>query len=94
MRTTLILSGATLLVGVICFGADDEKVVPKRAEKVSAQPAAKSGTNATESPAAKLTEKAGAKTSTARPKRHPPVSRSLKSDRPMKRPSVRRTIRS
>ena len=40
MRTTLILSGAALLVGVICFAAD-EKVVPKRAEKASAPPAAK-----------------------------------------------------
>ena len=40
MRTTLILSGAALLVGVICFAAD-EKVVPKRVEKASAPPAAK-----------------------------------------------------
>ncbi len=40
MRTTLILSGAALLVGVICFAAD-EKVVPKRIEKASAPPVAK-----------------------------------------------------
>lgn len=41
MRTTLILSGAALLVGVICFGGDDEKVVPKSTAKASAPPAAK-----------------------------------------------------
>ena len=40
MRTTLILSGAALLVSAICFAAD-EKVVPKRVEKASAPPAAK-----------------------------------------------------
>lgn len=41
MRTTLILSGAALLFGVICFAAADEKVVQKRADKPSPQPAAK-----------------------------------------------------
>ena len=56
MRTTLILSGAALLVGVICFAAD-EKVVPKRAEKGNAPPAAKAGAKAIESPSTKVTEK-------------------------------------
>ena len=45
MRTTLILSGAALFFGVICFGAYDdacdEQVVQKRAEKASPQPVAK-----------------------------------------------------
>lgn len=62
MRTTLILSGAALLFGVICFGAVDEKVVPKRADKASPPPAAKAVTKAVESPSTKPTEKAGAKT--------------------------------
>ncbi|MFM9964896.1 MAG: YybH family protein [Planctomycetaceae bacterium] len=44
MRTTLILSGAALLFGVMCFGAADEKVVPKRADKSSPQPASKAST--------------------------------------------------
>ncbi|MBC7817845.1 MAG: SgcJ/EcaC family oxidoreductase [Planctomycetaceae bacterium] len=67
MRMTLILSGAALLFGVICFGAYDDaredEVVRKRAEKASTQPAAKAATKASESPSAKQTEKAGAKTS-------------------------------
>lgn len=64
MRTTWILSGAALLFGVICLGAADEKVVPKRVEKASV-PAAKAVTKETESPTdAQQTEKAGAKAST------------------------------
>ena len=39
MRTTLMLSGAALLVGVICFGASDEKVVPKTAATAPKPPA-------------------------------------------------------
>ena len=55
MRTTLILSGAALLFGVICFGAGDEKVVPKRAEKASPQPAAKAVLKASTTPTEKTT---------------------------------------
>ena len=40
MRTTLILSGAALLVGAICFAAD-EKAGPKLVEKKTTPPAAK-----------------------------------------------------
>src|SRR5436190_22383227 len=43
MRTTLLLSGVPLLIGVICFAADDEKGTPKRAAKSSDQPAAITG---------------------------------------------------
>ncbi len=73
MRTTLILSGAALLFGVICFGAADEKVVPKRADKASPQPAAKAVTKAVESPSTKPTEKAGAKTSTQPTEKAPAI---------------------
>ena len=55
MRTTLILSGAALLFGVICFGAADEKIVPKRAEKASPQPAAKAAPKASTTPTEKPT---------------------------------------
>lgn len=41
MRTTMILSGAALWVGVICFGSDDPRVAPKQNQPVSSQPAAK-----------------------------------------------------
>ena len=61
MRTTFILSGAALLVGVVCFGIADDKVVPKRGDKVNPPPAAKIDTKVAEKPNAKLTEKAGAK---------------------------------
>lgn len=66
MRTTLILSGAALLFGVVCFGVADEKVVPKRADKASVPPAAKASTKVVESPSAQQSppEKAGVKTST------------------------------
>ncbi len=37
MRTTLILAGVALLAVVFCFGADDEKSVPKRAAKTGAK---------------------------------------------------------
>ena len=53
MRTTMILSGAALLFGVICFGAADEKVVPKRADKASPQPAAKAVPKAITTPTEK-----------------------------------------
>ena len=43
MRTTLLLSGVALLIGMICFATDDEKEAPKRAEKGTASPAAKVG---------------------------------------------------
>jgi uncharacterized protein (TIGR02246 family) len=63
MRTILTLSGVTLFAAVICFGADDGKVVPKRAEKAVPQSVPKAGRNSTESPKTKLAEKTGAKTS-------------------------------
>ena len=69
MRTTLILSGAALLFGVICFGAADEKVVPKRADKAGAPPAAKTGIKAAETFSTKPTEKDSAKTSAQPSKR-------------------------
>lgn len=43
MRTSLLLSGIALLIGVICFATDDEQVAPKRAEKGSVPPATKTG---------------------------------------------------
>ena len=55
MRTTLILSGAALLFGVICFGAADEKVVPKRADKASPPPAAKAVPKTSTTPTEKTT---------------------------------------
>ncbi len=45
MRTTSILSGAVLSVGVICFGADD-KVVPKKPAPAGAQAPAKTAPEA------------------------------------------------
>ena len=64
MRTTLILSGAALLVGVICLGAPDDKVVPKPAEKANAQRAAKANEKPVEGSRDKQaqTEKAAPKT--------------------------------
>ncbi len=47
MRTTLILSGTALLVGVICFADVDEPVASKREGKAAAQPAVKAGEKAT-----------------------------------------------
>lgn len=85
MRTTLILSGAALYFGVICFGAYDDQVVQKRAEKAIAPPATKTGVKATESPSVKQsqTEKAGAKTSTSSAEKataSPPVSAQQSAD--------------
>ncbi len=64
MRTTLILSGASLLFGLVCFGAADEKVVPKRAEKAAIQPTPQANTKAIEKPNAKPTIKADSTTNT------------------------------
>jgi hypothetical protein len=64
MRTILILSGATLFASMICFGANDGKVVPKRAEKAVPQSLSKADRNATESPNAKQSEKLGAQPNT------------------------------
>lgn len=48
MRATLIFSGLAVLLGVISLAAEDEKVVPKRGEKATAQPAAPTSQPVTE----------------------------------------------
>jgi len=88
MRTTLILSGAALLFGAICFGAyeeqrSDDQVVQKRAEKASPQPAIKPGSQAIENPNTKLIEKAGTLTntkSTEKAPASPPVTAQQSAD--------------
>ncbi len=63
MRTTLMISGTALLVGMVCFAADDDQIAPKRIEKANARRAAKAAANAAEIPNAAPAEPAGAKAS-------------------------------
>ena len=54
MRTTLILFGAALLVGAICFGAVGKKAVLKCAAKTTAQTAEQAGAQTSTKPAEKV----------------------------------------
>ncbi len=85
MRTTSILSGAALLVGLVCFGAADEKVVPKRAEKSTVQPTPQTHTKAIEKPNAKPNI---ATTSTA-PTEKPPASQPVTAQRSADEEAIR-----
>ena len=53
MRTKLILSGVVLLIGAICFGADNKKATPRCAENAIAPTAAKAGATTSITPAEK-----------------------------------------
>lgn len=53
MRTTFLLSGAALMVGVLCFGAFDEKTAPKRVEKANAEPGSKASAKSANLPTEK-----------------------------------------
>ena len=90
MRITLILTGAILLIGAICFGADDEKFVPKCTKEANFQPAAKAGTEATESPSAKPIAEAGAKTSNE-PTEMTPVRHPVTEERSADEAAIRQT---
>jgi uncharacterized protein (TIGR02246 family) len=89
MRKTLMTFGAALLIGVNCLGADDN-VVPKRAAKPSAPPAAKGGANAIETPQAKQAEKAVPKT-TAKPAEPTSASRPVTEERSADEDAIRQT---